>query len=140
MAPRRLERINELIRDEISDLIRREIRDPRLSGLVSITDVETSPDIRYARVYVSVLGPEEERKAAMQALKNASGFLRKELGGRLNLRRTPQLSFSLDVSLERGARIMELIRQIERESERKPADEDRRGRSAEENAPDNASR
>jgi len=116
MSPRRMERINELIRDEISDLIRREMRDPRLIGLISVTDVETSPDLRYAKVYVSVLASDKERDDAIRALKKASGFLRKELGGRLNLRRTPQLNFCLDVSLERGARIMELIRQIESES------------------------
>lgn len=117
MSSRRIERINELIRDEISDLIRRETRDPRLGGLISVTEVETSPDLRYAKVYVSILGSEQEQKDAMEALKNASGFFRKELGGRLSFRRTPQLSFYLDVSLERGARIMDILRQIEHDGE-----------------------
>lgn len=119
MSSRRIERINELIRDEISDLIRREVRDPRLSGLISVTDVKTSPDLQHANVYVSVLGPEQERKDAIEAMNKASRFIRRELGSRLNLRHTPQLSFYLDTSLERGARIMDLLREIEKENNEK---------------------
>ncbi len=119
MANRRIERINELLREEISDLIQKEIRDPRLTGLVSVTEVETSADLRHAKVFVSVMGPEQQQKDAIQALKNAAGFFRKELGSRLTLRRTPQLTFILDVSLERGARIMGLLRQMENETSEK---------------------
>lgn len=115
MASRRIERINELLRAEISELITREIKDPRLSGMISVTEVDTSPDLRVAKVYISILGSEEERRIAINALQKAAGFFRKELGGRLTLRRIPELSFRLDLSIERGDRIMRLLHEIERE-------------------------
>ncbi|MBI4318921.1 MAG: 30S ribosome-binding factor RbfA [Chloroflexi bacterium] len=115
MASRRIERINELLRAEISELITREIKDPRLSGMISVTEVDTSPDLRVAKVYISILGSEEERRIAINALQKAAGFFRKELGARLTLRRIPELSFRLDLSIERGDRIMRLLHEIERE-------------------------
>lgn len=89
MGTRRRERVSELIREEISELIRREVRDPRLSGLISVTEVVTSPDLRHARVFVSVMGTEEEKRQVEKGLAAASGFLRKGLGERLSLRYTP---------------------------------------------------
>lgn len=111
MGSRRLERINELLKEEISDLIANELKDPRLGGLVSVTEVEATPGLEYARVYVSVLGDPEERRQTLEALQHASGFFRRLLGERLKLRQIPELAFEFDESLERGARIMRLLRE-----------------------------
>ncbi len=115
MPSRRVERLNEQFRAEISELIRRELRDPGLTGLVSITTVDLSPDLRHARVYFSALGGEEERRRALAALQRAAGYLRHELAGRLTLRHVPELLFRPDTSLERGERIMGLLREIREE-------------------------
>jgi ribosome-binding factor A len=106
---RRTQRINDLLREELSDLLRRQVKDPRLGGLITVTEVEVSPDLRHARVFVSVLGSEEEREDAFHGLEAARPFLRRELGKRLSIRRTPDLSFRRDDSLERGARLLALI-------------------------------
>lgn len=106
---RRTERINELLREELSDLLRRQVKDPRLGGLVTVTEVEVSVDLRHARVFVSVMGSDEEREDAFRGLEAARPFLRRELGRRLSMRRTPELSFRRDDSLERGARLLALI-------------------------------
>ncbi len=113
MASRRIERVNELIKEEIASLLQREIRDPRLSSLISITHVETSSDLRNATVGVSILGTEEEVKQAMIAIRRAAGFFRKQLAGRLSLRNAPELNFKLDTSIEEGARVLKLLREIE---------------------------
>jgi ribosome-binding factor A len=110
---RRIERVNELIRSEIANLLQREIRDPRLTSLISITAVETSPDLRNATVRVSILGSEDEVKQAMTALNRAAGFFRREIAGRLRLKNAPELSFKLDTSIEKGARILEILREIQ---------------------------
>jgi ribosome-binding factor A len=110
----RQEKLGELIAEELSDLVRTRMKDPRV-GFVSITRVEVSGDLGHARVYVSVMGNEEERKNTMAALRHATGFLRHELAGRLVLRHVPELVFKLDMSLEKGAHVLELIRQIEHE-------------------------
>ncbi|WP_376794768.1 30S ribosome-binding factor RbfA [Thermogemmatispora sp.] len=110
----RQEKLGELIAEELSDLLRTRMKDPRI-GFVSITRVEVSADLAHAKVYVSVLGSDEERRNTMAALKRATGFLRHELAGRLVLRHVPELVFKLDLSLEKGAQVMELIKQIEQE-------------------------
>jgi len=112
MAARRLQRVNDLIRDEISELLRREVRDPRLSGIISITHVDTSPDLRYAKVYVSVMGTDQDKQEAERGLQAASGFLRRELGARLTIRYTPELLFYLDESIEKGDRLLQLIKEV----------------------------
>jgi ribosome-binding factor A len=113
---RRIERINHLLRQEIADLLAREVKDQTLStALISITDVETSPDLRQAKVYFSVYGDEEVVQAAHTHLRRAAGFLHHELKERLDLRYTPHLEFVLDRSLARGDRIMRLMRSIEDE-------------------------
>src|SRR5215472_295270 len=118
MASRRIERINHLLRQEIADLLTREVKDSTLSTkLISITDVETSADLRSAKVYFSVYGEEDEIQAAREHLKRASGFLHHNLKERLDMRHTPHLEFVLDRSLQRGDRIMRLIRSIEEERE-----------------------
>lgn len=115
MASRRMERVNELLRSEISELIARNLKDPRISGTISVTEVQTSSDLRHARVYVSILGSEEQRRESLAALQHAAGFFRRELGERLSLRRTPELDIRLDESLERGDRIMRLLRELQEE-------------------------
>jgi ribosome-binding factor A len=118
MPSRRIERINHLLREEIADLLRREIKDAALStALISITDVETSPDLRVAKVYFSVYGDEDVVKETYAHLKRASGFLHRGLKERLDLRYTPNLEFIPDPSLARGDRIMRLMRTIEEERE-----------------------
>ena len=118
---RRIERINHLLRQEIADLLSREIKDTALSGsLISITEVETSPDLRSAKVYFSVYGDEDEIQAAQRHLEHAAGFLHHHLKERLDLRHTPHLEFVLDRSLARGDRIMRLMRTIEQEREHHP--------------------
>jgi len=112
MSTRRMARVNDLIRKEISELILREVRDPRLSGLLSVTRVETSPDLRYAKVFVSLMGSDEEKRQAEDGLAAASGFLRRGLGERVILRYIPQLTFRLDDSIEEGSRMLELIKQV----------------------------
>jgi ribosome-binding factor A len=109
---RRTERLNYLIRQEISDLIRRDIKDPRLSCFLSVTRVDTSEDLSQAKVYISVMGSEDEKKKAMDGLSSASGFLYRELRERLSLRHTPQLIFYKDDSIEQGARILHLMKEV----------------------------
>ena len=113
---RRMSRVNHLIRAEIAELLRREVKDQTLNtSLISITEVDTTPDLRNARVYYSVYGDEEEIKAARAHLERAAGFLRHELMDRLDLRQIPRLEFVLDRSLEQGDRIMRLMHRIEAE-------------------------
>lgn len=118
MPSRRIERINHLLRQEIADLLTREVKDSTLHDtMISITDVETSPDLRNAKVYFSVYGDDATIEAARLHLKRASGFLHHNLKERLDLRHTPHLEFVFDPSLERGDRIMRLMRSIEEERE-----------------------
>lgn len=106
---RRTERINDLLREEISDLVQRELKDPRLGGLVTITEVDISPDLRNAKVYVSVLGTPDERKDSLIALRAAAHFMERELRKRLTIRRIPELSMHNDTSIEEGARVLALL-------------------------------
>jgi ribosome-binding factor A len=108
---RRTERINDQLREEISDLIQRELNDPRIGGLVSITEVDTAPDLSQAKVFVSVLGTAEEKASTFKALAAAARFLQRELRRRLTIRRIPELYFVADDSIERGARILQLLQQ-----------------------------
>ncbi|HLJ34913.1 MAG TPA: 30S ribosome-binding factor RbfA [Ktedonobacteraceae bacterium] len=110
----RQEKLGELIATELSDLLRTRVKDPRV-GFDSITRVEMSGDLRYAKVFVSVMGDNDEQKETMKGLKNATGFLRHELASRLTLRFMPELVFKLDHSIEEGSRILELINKVERE-------------------------
>jgi ribosome-binding factor A len=113
-----MERINHLLRQEIADLLSREVKDTTLStSLISITEVETSSDLRSAKVYFSVYGDEDTIKATEDHLRRASGFLHRNLKERLDLRHIPHLEFIFDQSLERGDRIMRLMRSIEQERE-----------------------
>jgi ribosome-binding factor A len=120
MSTRRQRQVAELLHQEISLLIQRQVRDPRL-GFVTITDVEVTPDLRLAHVYVSVMGGDDEVKQAMAGLKSAAGFFRHELGSTLSLRFTPELSFRLDKSLEQGFHIDQLLDSLHAQA---PADDD----------------
>lgn len=119
MASNRIGRINEEIQRELADQIRF-LKDPRVSqvGMVSITRVDTTGDLRYARVYISVLDKTQE-KDVLKGLKSASGFLRRELGRSLQLRYTPELQFIADDSIEYGAHILEVLHQVELKDEQR---------------------
>ena len=105
----RIERVNNLLRQEISELLQRQVKDPRLGNFVAITEVSTSLDLKYVKVFVSCIGGKEERQEILSALTGASGFLRNELTRRLRLRHIPELNFQWDDSIERGAHLLELI-------------------------------
>jgi ribosome-binding factor A len=104
-----IERVNSLIRQEISELLRRQVKDPRLGNFITITAVDTSSDMRHAKVFVSRFEGQEEKKETLGVLASAAGFFRKELAARLKLRRVPELSFQWDDSLERGDHLLRLI-------------------------------
>lgn len=109
MSSRRLLRINDLLRETISELITRQLKDPRIGAVITVTDVETSADLRHARIFVSVLGSKEEQETALSGLRSATKFLRHELGERVDLKRIPDLTFIHDDSIERGTRILALL-------------------------------
>jgi ribosome-binding factor A len=109
---RRTERLNHLLRQEITELLQREAKDPRLSAMVSVTRVSVSSDLRYAKVFISVLGTEEEKKGVLAGLHAASGFLRRGLSSRLSMRYTPELSFSYDDTMEQAGKVLQLIQQV----------------------------
>jgi len=109
---RRTERTNELIKREISKLLEREVNDPRLSGLISITEVSLSVDLKHAKVFVSVLA-DENKKEVLEGFNTASGFLRRELASHLKMRYAPQLSFHYDDSIERGTRLLKLMEEVD---------------------------
>ena len=113
MASNRIGRINEEIQRELAEQLRR-LKDPRVSqvGMVSVTRVDTTGDLRYAKVYISVLDKENGERV-LKGLRSASGWLRRELGSALKLRYTPELVFQLDDSIDKGAHILELLRSVE---------------------------
>jgi ribosome-binding factor A len=108
----RIERVNNLIRREISELLQRQVKDPRLGSFVTVTQVLASPDLKSAKVFVSCIGSAEDKQEVLNALAAASGFFHNELAKRLRLRRIPALSFHWDDSIERGVRLVELIDQV----------------------------
>ena len=111
MASTRQQRMARLLRDEISRILREDMHDPRM-GFVSITDIELTPDLHIANVFVSVYGEDEQQQQSITALERATGFIRGELGRQLrSLRFIPELHFRLDPSLARGSRVLELLKQ-----------------------------
>ena len=119
MSSNRRGRINEELQRELSSLIR-DLKDPRVQGIVSVTHVEATPDLRYATVCISVLDKEKSAEV-LKGLKSAAGFLRRELGAAMMLRYTPELVFTEDHSIEKGARIFEILSKLEQEE--KPHDD-----------------
>jgi ribosome-binding factor A len=108
----RTDRIDELLRQEIGDILARDVQDPRI-GFVTITDVETAPDLSTARVWVSVIGQPAERDETIRALSRAMPFVRHELGSRVRLRRIPELHVRLDDTAQRGTRVLRLLAELE---------------------------
>ena len=116
----RVERLNSFLRQEISDLVQRHVKDPRLGTFVSITAVENSKDMRYAKIFVSRYGTDEEKKETIKALESASGFIRHELGERMKTRRIPDLSFRLDNTMEKADKVLRIIDEIASDENVKP--------------------
>jgi ribosome-binding factor A len=108
----RTDRVDELLRQEIGTLLAKELADPRI-GFATITDVETSPDLRHAKVWVSVIGGRTDRTETVRALQASMGFVRHELGKRLRIKRIPALHIHLDDSAERGTRVLHLLQELE---------------------------
>ncbi len=108
----RTDRVDELLRQEIGTLLAKELADPRI-GFTTITDVETSPDLRHAKVWVSVIGGRTDRTETVRALQASMGFVRHELGKRLRIKRIPALHIHLDDSAERGTRVLHLLQELE---------------------------
>jgi ribosome-binding factor A len=108
----RTQRLDSQIQQELMELLQREMKDPRV-GFVTVTRVETAPDLRHARVWVSVYGTDDERARSMDALHDASPWLRRRLGERLRIRRVPELSMRRDDSIEAGDRVLRLLHELE---------------------------
>jgi ribosome-binding factor A len=116
---RRVSRVAELIKREVSQMLLNGIKDDRVgTGMVSVTDVDVSGDLQHAKVYVSIYGTEEAKAETMAGLKSATGYVRSELGSRVRLRRTPEVVFIEDHSIERGTKVLSLLNQLE--LQRKP--------------------
>lgn len=118
---RRMARVGELIKREVSQMLLSGIKDDRVgAGMVSVTDVDVSGDLQHAKIFVSIYGSDEAREETMAGLKSATGYVRSELGQRLRLRRTPEVIFSEDRSIERGTRMLSLLNRLEQERATKP--------------------
>lgn len=107
----RMDRVNEELKKEISLVIDQNLKNPNITGIISVTKVKTSPDLKYAKVYVSLLNC-KSKKNTFEALKNASGFIRTEIAKRVNLRYTPEINFQIDESMEYGSRIENILNEI----------------------------
>lgn len=121
MASNRMGRINEEVQRELAALIPN-VKDPRVTGMISVTAVDVTPDLKFAKVYISVLD-QEDNGQVLKGLKSAAGYLRRELGRALNLRHTPELTFFRDDSMAKGAHILEMLRNPEVVKPANPANE-----------------
>lgn len=110
-AYNRMDRISEEVRKELSSIVR-DLKDPRIKTVVSVVNVNVTKDLKFAKAYISVFGDEATQKGVMDALKSASGFIRREIGHRINLRATPEFTFVLDNSIEYGAHINEVLKNL----------------------------
>lgn len=118
---RRISRVAELIKREVSQMLIHGIKDDRVgAGMVSVTDVDLSGDLQHAKIFVSIYGSDEAKQETMEGLKSATGYVRSELGQRIRLRRTPEVIFQEDTSIERGTRVLSLLNQL---NQNRPADE-----------------
>ena len=111
----RIEKLQELIKQEMGKMLLKELKDPRI-GFVTVTDVEMTGDLREAKIYVSIMGGAEQVKSSLEGLNSALGFIRREIGHRIRLRFTPEISFALDTSLDYGDHIQKLLLQVEGEN------------------------
>ena len=110
----RIEKLQELIKQEMSKMLLREIKDPRI-GFVTVTDVEMTGDLREAKIFVSIMGNDEQVKESMKGLQSALGFIRREIGRRIKIRFTPEISFALDTSLDYSEHIQKILLDIEKD-------------------------
>jgi ribosome-binding factor A len=110
----RIDRINQEIKKELSSLIKNQLKDPRISELMSITDVKVTNDLRYAKVYISVYGENEKQQETIKGLESSAGFLRREVGKNIKLRYTPELLFEVDNSIQYGMHIDSIIKDIKK--------------------------
>ena len=118
-------RINMEVQRELSEIIRSGIKDPRIHPMTSVVSVEVTPDLKYCKAYISVLGNEDAGKATIEGLKSAEGFVRRELARRVNLRNTPQIKFILDQSIEYGVNMSYLIDEVTKDlRDTEPADDE----------------
>ena len=114
MTSTRQQKVQELLKSEISDIIRRDVKDPRL-GFITITDAKVTPDLRSAKVFVSILGDQAQKEGGMKALQSAAKFIRADFAKRVNMRTTPEIVFMQDEAMERGARLFELLERIKKD-------------------------
>lgn len=112
----RIDKINEEVRRELSEIVR-ELKDARIPLMTSVVTVNVTNDLRYAKAYISVMGDQETQKRAMEGLKSAAGFVRREIGKRMDLRYTPEFIFELDRSIEHGAHIDELLKKVNKSAD-----------------------
>jgi ribosome-binding factor A len=115
MSVARTSRLSEEMRKIIGNLIQNEIKDPRVPMLTSVTHVEVTRDLRYAKVFISVLGDEEQKAKCIEGLKSAAGYIRKEVGSRIKIRYTPEMIFEIDKSIEYGIHIAEVLRGVNKQ-------------------------
>ena len=116
-------RINSEVQRELSSIISRELKDPRIHPMTTVVSVEVTPDLKYCKAYISVLGDEEAGKSTIQGLKSAEGYVRRELARRVNLRNTPELKFILDQSIEYGIHMSKMIDEVTKDIKEKPDEE-----------------
>ncbi len=124
MDNKRISRISEEVKKVVSGIISNELKDPRISPMTSVTHVEVTRDLRYAKIYISVLGDDNEKKDTLEGLENAKGFIRREIGNSINLRYVPEPLFSLDDSIEQGIYMSKLIDKVNREDKKKRENND----------------
>lgn len=124
MDNKRISRISEEVKKVVSGIISNELKDPRISPMTSVTHVEVTRDLRYAKIYISVLGDDNEKKDTLEGLENAKGFIRREIGNSINLRYVPEPIFSLDDSIEQGIYMSKLIDKVNREDKKKRENND----------------
>lgn len=117
MSKYRNSRINEEMRKEISSIIRNDVKDPRITAMISVTKVDVTKDLSYAKVYVSLYGDDKSKQETLQALKKSSGFIRREVGSKIRLRNTPEILIELDDTIEHGMHIDELLRKIKEQGQ-----------------------
>ncbi len=116
MNEKRINRISEEVKKVVSELIQNEIKDPRISGMPSVNKVSVTKDLRFAKIFISVLGSEEDKESTIEGLQSAKGFVRKEIGNRINLRHVPEPIFMLDESIEQALYMSKLIEEVNRDS------------------------
>ena len=116
-------RINMEVQRELSEIIRGGIKDPRIHPMTSVVSVEVTPDLKFCKAYISVLGDEEAGKSTIQGLKSAEGYVRRELARRVNLRNTPEIKFILDQSIEYGIHMSKMIDEVTKDIKEKPDEE-----------------